>query len=128
MSSVISQAKKFYVKSIAFFATFLFVLSALVALIKLEFGREFLGGCVAAFLPFCLSVYWVFFRQQAHNTTSVSVFYWAEILKWVTTILLILLMFQFVSNHLAFFAGYFTALIGNTVLPFLMKRSSKPTN
>lgn len=128
MSAVIAQTRQFYVKTMPIFAAVLVVFSAVMALIKAEIGGSFLGGCFAAFLPFCLSVYWVFFREKAHNATSVSVFYWAEGLKWLSTILLILLMFQIVSNHLAFFAGYFTALLGNTVLPFLMKRSSKPTN
>lgn len=127
MSTVITQTKNFYVKAIPVFALILFVLSTVATMINSNVGVAFLGGCLSAFLPFCLSVYWVFFRQRA-NGTAVSVFYWAEGLKWVTTIILILLVFQFIESHLAFFVGYFITLIGNTVLPFLMKRSSKSTN
>lgn len=127
MSTVISQTKNFYAKAIPFFAIFLFVLSAVMTMMGKTVGVAFLGGCLAAFLPFCLSVYWVFFRQRT-DVTTVSVFYWAEGLKWVATIVLILLIFQFIEHHLVFFAGYFITLIGNTVLPFLMKRSSKSTN
>lgn len=125
MSAVIFQAKQYYAKAIFIFSLILCAVSSVISLIQGNIGLSFLCGCLAAFLPFCLSVYWVFFRHRSNSVNIMSVFYLAEGLKWLATLVIIALMFRFIPSlrYLAFFAGYFFALMGNVILPFLMKRS-----
>lgn len=126
MSAIISQTKTYYRRALMAFFVLLSVISVAVVWINLSVAISFFSGSLASFLPFCLSVYWVFFRQRENKPIAVAEFYKAEGLKWGLTIILVIMSFKLlpVLHYLAFFAGYLFALLGSIVLPLWSKRSA----
>lgn len=128
MSAVISSAKQFYRRALGVEALVLASVAAVVEVFSGQsVGLSVFSGSVAAFLPHCLFVYWVFFRNSVKNPQKMTAFYRGEGLKWLATILLIVLAFKFLPNlnYLAFFAGYFLGLVGNIALPMCVKHFVK---
>lgn len=77
---------------------------------------------LAGFLPQCLLIYWYFFRQNEKMPSKMTALYQGEGLKWLATILLIVISFKLVAemNVIAFFSGYILLLILNNLIPFLL--------
>lgn len=125
MSAVISSAKRVYRQVLIYQGSFLASISIVLSLIQWQIALAFGVGSLAAFLPFCLFVFWVFFRTKSVQTShTVKAFYWGEALKWGATIIWIILIFTMLPelNHLFFFVGYFVGLLGNMVLPIWLNR------
>lgn len=128
MSAVISQTKQFYRKALAWQAVGLVGISAVSVLFVGMAAGSFFAGLLCAFLPFCAFTYWVFFRQIAQPAAHrMAVFYRAEALKWLLTIILVVAAIKLVPqfDYIVFFVGYFLGLSGNIVLPIWFKRSAK---
>lgn len=125
MSAVINKAKQNY----RYYLKLTLLLQLLVAM--LIWGLcganvvSFLLGALSSFLPYCLFVYWIFFRQKSvMNTHKMTAFYQGEALKWLATILCVVGVLKgYPELHLLLFAlGYFLILLCNSLLPFLLKQ------
>lgn len=123
MSAVLQQTKDLYkkvifIEIIALVSFFLlFVFNGIAQAVSF-----FLGG-LASFLPFCIFVYWIFFHKH-QNQNKIGSFYRGEGLKWLATIILIVLSFKgYATLHIvSFFGGYFLFLVLNSILPIVLKR------
>lgn len=129
MSAVISSAKQFYRQALIYEGLVLSGVALASALFIGQGAWSVLCGALSAFLPFCAFAYWVFFRsahQKSPNSNKMAVFYRAEGIKWLLTILCVGLSFKLLPSlsYLAFFAGYFLGLVGNIALPMWFKRSA----
>ncbi|MGQ0287388.1 ATP synthase subunit I [Pasteurellaceae bacterium 22721_9_1] len=122
MSAVIHKAKQHYLKSLLVEMGFILFLSLMVFLFKPAHARDFLVGMLVGFLPHTLMVYWFFFRHQAKNQAKMTALYRGEGLKWLATILLIMLSIKLITNLnvMAFFMGYVLLLVLNNFIPFLL--------
>lgn len=128
MSAILLNEKRFYRKVLVIETLILAVISVGIGLFSaLNTGLSFISGCFCAFLPQALFVYWIFFRNSAKNVNKMTAFYRGEGLKWLATIVLIGVVFRFyVELHaVAFFAGYFLGLLGNIVVPMVLKHRAK---
>ncbi|KAE9541448.1 ATP synthase subunit I [Ursidibacter maritimus] len=128
MSAVLNQAKRLYrIVIILQFLLLVFVSVVLTFLQNVEFAFSYAVGCLCGFIPFCLFVYWIFFREPAKNTNKMTAFYRGEGLKWLLTIILIVVAFKSypTMNFVAFFVGYFFMLLCNSLLPILLKLRAK---
>ncbi|QLB12134.1 ATP synthase protein I [Bisgaardia hudsonensis] len=82
----------------------------------------FLGG-ISVFLPYCLFVLFVFFSKQS-TVNPLKKLYLGELIKFVVTILLIIIILKFFSvDTITFFMGYIVSILLNNLLPFLVKRN-----
>lgn len=56
-----------------------------------------------------------------------TAFYRGEGVKWLSTIVLVVACFKWVSflHLIAFFAGYFVALFANNVIPFVLSTKNE---
>lgn len=128
MSAVLNQAKALYRKTLCVEAVLL-AAATVFAMIANQQAVAFslLFGGLSALLPHCLFVFWVFFRPQAKNANKMTAFYRGEGLKWLLTILLIVILFKSYTamNFLAFFAGYFVMLLCNSLLPIGFQRQTQ---
>ncbi len=128
MSAVLRQTKQLYQKVL--FAEFI-LLACIAGIVGIWLGFNhfisFVLGEIAGLLPHCVLVYWVFFRKSVINPQSMSIFYRGEGLKWLTTIILIVVMFKSYSemHYLAFFCGFFFMILCNSLLPIALKWHSK---
>lgn len=126
MSAVIQRARRSYQKilkiEVGILAGVLLVAGGLGA----DMG-SFLLGEFAALLPHCVFVYWVFFRQSVINPQSMATFYRGEGLKWLTTIIVIVVAFKSYDalHHISFFSGFFFTILCNSLLPIILKWHSK---
>lgn len=127
MSTVINQAKQHYVKALKIEIMLLLLFSLGLFLWQANFGCSLLAGGFAAYLPFGLFVYWVFFKKSAKAQSKMTAFYWGEGLKWVATILLLIISLKWIPDlHiLSFFAGYFVALLLNNLIPFVLSKRTQ---
>ncbi|WP_373777105.1 ATP synthase subunit I [Glaesserella sp.] len=128
MSAVINQTKQLYRKTLSLELIAFCVLTVVIALwLEKNSAFSFIAGCFASFLPHCLFVYWMFFRNTSINTHKMSVFYQGEGLKWLATIILIVAFFKFYAamNYISFFIGYFFILLFNSLLPVFLKVRAK---
>lgn len=128
MSAIIAKEKQHYRRALLLETLILLVISCVVMLLGgLNVGLSFISGCMAAFLPQCLFVYWIFFRNVSQNANKMGAFYGGEGLKWLVTILLVVLAFKGlpVLLPLFFFAGYFLALLSNVTVPMYVKHRAK---
>lgn len=126
MSAVINKAKLQYRKALSIEVAIIFILTFILFLLKGDVSISFLTGGMASFLPHCVFVYWVFFRNSAKDRTKMTAFYWGEGIKWIVAIVLIVSSLTLVPNlqFLVFFVGYFLALFLNIALPILLNRKS----
>lgn len=126
MSAVLALIKQQYLRVIRIELMLLVSLSLLIGISvesPLISAISFVLGALASLLPQCLFIYWVFFRKKAKNSHKMATFYRGEGLKWLATIMLIVMALKGVStlNLTLFFAGYFVFLLCNSLLPFLVK-------
>ncbi|TYA28542.1 ATP synthase subunit I [Aggregatibacter actinomycetemcomitans] len=125
MSIVLAQARAKYKKSIYIEFFVGLVLSSIIALLaNTESAVDFCLGFFAAFIPFFIFVYVVFYRNQ-DLSKKLTALYRGEAIKFVLTILLIIFSFKWLSvtYFIVFFTGFFTALMLNNIIPFLLNRS-----
>lgn len=128
MSAVLERTKRLYLKAMWVESVGLASVVLLCG-VCVDFSAAFsllLGG-FASFLPFCLFVYWVFFRKSAKNANKMTAFYRGEGLKWLATIVLMVAVLKGYPNLnvLAFFGGYFLCLVCNSLLPIVLKRQTQ---
>lgn len=126
MSAVIHRAKELYLKLLITEVMLIFIFSALVFIFNKSASIDFFIGSLVGYLPHALFVYWYFFRKQIKNCSKMTVLYRGEGLKWLSTIVLMLLSFKFLNNInlIVFFTGYILLLIINNLIPFLLLRQS----
>ncbi|QIW15127.1 hypothetical protein A4G20_01560 [Pasteurellaceae bacterium RH1A] len=124
MSAVIKRAKQDYLKLLKIELALLVITSLILALVKGWVAISFVLGCLAGFVPYCVFVYWIFFRQKsAKNRSPMTAFYQGEGIKWVLTILLIIVVLKgYPQRDLGlFFSGYFLMLFTTSFLPLVAK-------
>lgn len=130
MSRVIQQAKKKYKMVLSI--EFIILLASLFLLTfwQWKIALSFSLGIVAIFLPYCLFVWVVFFTKNQQLSNKITSFYRGEAIKFVSTIVLIVLAFRLYADMhiMAFFTGYFIAIILNNILPFLVSKYLKHIN
>ncbi|SUT95235.1 MULTISPECIES: ATP synthase subunit I [Actinobacillus] len=124
MSAVINKAKLHYLSALKIE---FFLLVSLFGVLMIWKGVEsvsFLGGFLSGFLPHCVFVYWIFFKKTTKNQSKMGDFYRGEGLKWIITILLVVMCFKLLPYlHLVlFFVGYLMALFLNNVIPFILSK------
>ncbi|EXI62859.1 hypothetical protein MHD_07005 [Mannheimia granulomatis] len=125
MSAVINKAKSQYLKALRIEAGIMLVLAFTLFLWKGYYNSiSFLVGGISSFVPHIVFVYWVFFRNSAKDRTKMSSFYRGEGLKWLVTIIFIIVCFKLIPNldFVLFFAGYFIALFLNNIIPFVLSK------
>lgn len=122
MSAVIQRAKKHYFSALILEMLFILMGLATIFFVQSQWVSSVFAGVLAGFLPYCLLVYWYFFRPITKDQTKMTVLYWGEGLKWLATILIIGLSFKFITqlNVIAFFISYIILLIANNLFPFLL--------
>ena len=122
MSVVITKSKKIYRTALLLEFLFLSVILLLFILRQDRTVFSFILGAVSSFIPHCVFVYWVFFRQIKLHPIKLGVFYKGEILKWLIAISLIsvILVCYDDINAIVFFSGYFLLLLLNNLLPMLL--------
>ena len=123
MSAVINRAKQRYIKAIKWEMAIIFLSFPAVIAVQSELNFSFLAGAISSFLPHCVFVYWIFFKS-AKFQQKMTAFYWGEGMKWLMTMVLIILSVILLPalKVLFFFAGYFVALLLNIVLPVMLER------
>lgn len=123
MSKVLTQAKNRYQKAMMIELICLVVFGLFVALWQGESAVDFSLGFISAFIPFCAFAYIVFFRKQDFST-KLTAFYRGEALKFILTIVLVGVSFEWlsISHFILFFIGFFVALVLNNIIPFLLNR------
>lgn len=124
MSAVLKRTKKLYQKVMIVELVALVSISLLILFLQpIESTISFFLGGLASFLPQCVFIYWVFFRNVAKNANKMTAFYRGEGLKWLATIVLLVVMFKGYSslNLVLFFSGYFVFLLCNSLLPIFIK-------
>lgn len=128
MSAVLRQTKQLYQKALGIELILLFCIAGAVG-IGLGLNRfiSLLLGEIAALLPHCVFVYWVFFRQSVINPQNMTAFYCGEGLKWLTTIVVIVVAFKSYGamHYVSFFCGFFFIILCNSLLPIALKWHSK---
>lgn len=124
MSAVLNQTRKDYKYALSIELILMVLCSVLLLVVELgNVFFSFLLGSFASFLPHCCFVYWVFFRKFAKNANKMTAFYRGEGIKWLTTIMLIVVSFKTYSqlDIKWFFAGYFLFLLLNIIVPICLK-------
>ncbi|WP_150539444.1 ATP synthase subunit I [Actinobacillus vicugnae] len=126
MSAVINRAKLQYRKALFIEWFVILGLSFLFLMMRSNSALSFFSGCLASFIPHCVFVYWVFFRNTAKDRTKMTAFYWGEGIKWLTAISLLIASLTLIPSLqiLLFFSGYFLALFLNIFLPMLVSRQT----
>ncbi|AAP95027.1 F0F1 ATP synthase subunit I [[Haemophilus] ducreyi] len=124
MSAVINKAKQHYLMALKLESGILFAIFCMLLILEGSLSFSWLGGCLASFLPYCLFVYWIFFKKSAKNQSKMAAFYRGEGLKWLATILLVVAAFKLIPelHRVLFFVGYFVALLLNNVIPFVLQK------
>lgn len=126
MSAVLSKTKHHYRRALLSETAIFALIGAVLIAWRYAVGMSFFLGVVCALVPFAVSVYWVFFRGKNTDDQRIKSFYSGEALKWLVTIILIISVLKLYVGLqiISFFAGYFLALIANSLVPFiLLKRA-----
>lgn len=125
MSAVLKRAKQFYCKAM----TLEFVICLSLTLVIAVFcsfyqAYAFLLGTLIAFLPQIIFIYYVLFRKNAQKVTAL---YRGEGLKWLMTIVLMVVVLKTVTslNMILFFTGYFLGLFCNGIFPIFLNRQTQ---
>lgn len=124
MSFVVNQAKQHYRHVLMIELGIITLLTFIVLVFKFDITLSFLFGLLSSFLPFCLFVYWIFFRYSPKNQSKMTALYRGEGLKWLLTIVLVVASFKLIMNLnvLAFFIGYIMMLFFNNLIPFVLSK------
>ena len=124
MSCVINQAKQHYRKALLIELGIIIFATLIVSVFRFDVTMSFLSGLLSSFLPFCLFVYWIFFRFTPKNQSKMNALYRGEGLKWLLTIVLVVASFKLMMNLnvLAFFIGYIMMLVFNNLIPFVLSK------
>ncbi len=124
MSFVVNQAKQHYSHVLVIELGIIALLTFIVLVFKFDITLSFLFGLLSSFLPFCLFVYWIFFRYSPKNQSKMTALYRGEGLKWLLTIVLVVASFKLIMNLnvLAFFIGYIMMLFFNNLIPFVLSK------
>ncbi|MDD7426050.1 MAG: ATP synthase subunit I [[Actinobacillus] rossii] len=124
MSFVVNQAKQHYRHVLVIELGIITLLTFIVLVFKFDITLSFLFGLLSSFLPFCLFVYWIFFRYSPKNQSKMTALYRGEGLKWLLTIVLVVASFKLIMNlnMLAFFIGYIMMLFFNNLIPFVLSK------
>ena len=124
MSFVVNQAKQHYRHVLVIELGIITLLTFIVLVFKFDITLSFLFGLLSSFLPFCLFVYWIFFRYSPKNQSKMTALYRGEGLKWLLTIVLVVASFKLIMNLnvLAFFIGYIMMLVFNNLIPFVLSK------
>ncbi|MCI7352462.1 MAG: ATP synthase subunit I [[Actinobacillus] rossii] len=124
MSFVVNQAKQHYRHVLVIELGIITLLTFIVLVFKFDITLSFLFGLLSSFLPFCLFVYWIFFRYSPKNQSKMTALYRGEGLKWLLTIVLVVASFKLIMNLnvLAFFIGYIMMLFFNNLIPFVLSK------
>ncbi|AUI66726.1 MULTISPECIES: ATP synthase subunit I [Glaesserella] len=128
MSAVLKQTKQLYKKTLVIECILLVAVTAVVGVgLGIERSISVLLGEVAALLPHCVFVYWVFFRQSVNYPHKMTAFYRGEGLKWLTAIVVIVVALKSYGamHYFSFFCGFFFILLCNSLLPIILKSLSK---
>lgn len=128
MSAVLKKTKELYQSVLLIELILLTIMAVIVGLwLGLNNAASFLFGEIAGFFPHCVFVYWVFFRKRMIDTQKMTTFYRGEGLKWLTTIILIVVVFKSYAqmNYLSFFCGFFFMILCNSLLPIVLKLRTK---
>ncbi|NBI12225.1 ATP F0F1 synthase subunit I [[Haemophilus] felis] len=125
MSKVLLQSINLYKKTLFLESCCLLLISLALGYSDWKFSLYFLCGAIAVFLPFCIFIFLVFFRQKKDFSNNIKHFYRGEMFKFLATILLCIVFFVVLPsvNYLIFFLGYSVALLFNTVIPLLLSRT-----
>ncbi len=123
MSAIIKQAKRQYQFALGIELLVLLVIFSILIALQWNIAVSFVLGAISVFIPHCFFVAFVFFTKQRY-TNKLGAFYRGELIKFVFTIILIIIAFKlFLSiNFVAFFAGYLLGLVLNNLLPFLISK------
>ena len=124
MSTVINKAKQHYIRALKIESLLLLSTVGFLIVWKGVDGISFLCGALSSFVPHCVFVYWIFFKKTTKNQSRMGTFYRGEGLKWLITILLVVMCFKLLpSLHIVlFFVGYLMALFFNNVIPFILSK------
>ncbi|MDO5054236.1 MAG: ATP synthase subunit I [Pasteurella oralis] len=122
MSRVIAQAKKKYKRSLTIESLILLITALILMSWQWQIAASFYLGAMAIFLPYCVFVFLVFFRKKQQFSNKITYFYYGEGIKFLLTIVCIIAIFKLFSSMqpIAFFSGYFIAIVLNNILPFLV--------
>ncbi|WP_032093266.1 MULTISPECIES: ATP synthase subunit I [Pasteurellaceae] len=123
MSAIIKQAKRQYQFALGIELLVLLVIFSVLIALQWNIAVSFVLGAISVFIPHCFFAASVFFTERQY-ANKLSAFYRGEVIKFVFTIILIIVAFKlFLSmNFIAFFAGYFLGLVLNNLLPFLISK------
>lgn len=126
MSAIIQQTQHLYKKVIFVELIVLVSISLLIFIKDLTPAFSFFLGGLASLLPFCVFVFWVFFKTHK-NSNKMSAFYRGEGVKWLVTIVLMVVILKSYAgiNVLFFFGGYILFLSCNSLLPIVLIRWQK---
>ena len=122
MSAVIHRAKKHYFKSLIIQSILMIFLCFFVFIWKNDVVIDFSIGMLIGYFPHILLVFWVFFRDNSKTQQKLTALYYGEALKWLTTILLMVLSLKLITNLnvMPFFIGYILLILLNNLIPFLL--------
>ncbi|MFZ7240615.1 ATP synthase subunit I [Avibacterium avium] len=123
MSAIIKQVKKKYQVALSIELLVFIVIFAILSTSQSVSAVSFLLGSLAIFVPHCLFVFLVFFIKQKNNH-KLTTFYRGGAIKFICTIIFIVLAFKFFAemNYIAFFAGYFLGLLLNNLMPLMVSK------
>lgn len=123
MSAVINQTRRKYQLALGIEIVCFLVIFGLLAAWQWNNALSFILGASAIFIPHCFFVLLVFFTRQEY-AKKLTALYCGELVKFVLTILLIVLFFKvFLSiNFIIFFLGYFISILLNNIVPFMVSK------
>ena len=123
MSRILQQAKVQYKKTVQIEIIVALVVACFFSFWNIRSAVDFLLGFCSALIPFCAFVYVVFYYKQDFST-KLTALYRGEAIKFALTIILIAVAFKWfaIASYIAFFAGFFIALMLNNIIPFLLNR------
>lgn len=125
MSAIIKQTKRRYKIALSIELFIFFVVFFITFILQENSAISFLFGTLAAFVPYCLFVFIVFFvNYKKGNNSQLMAFYKGGFVKFVCTIVFIACSFYFFKsmNYVIFFIGYFSGLLFNNLLPLMVNK------
>lgn len=124
MSAIIKQTKRRYKIALSIELFIFVIVFFIVFILQKNSAISFLFGTLAAFVPYSLFVFIVFFVKQKKSNSQLMAFYKGGFVKFVCTIVLIISAFNFFKsmNYVIFFMGYFSGLLFNNLLPFMVSK------
>lgn len=129
MSQIRKQTQMLYRKVIFIELGLLLVSSLFLALNQLHNGLSFFFGSLSSVIPQIVLIGFVFFREKSqYSVNKTNSLYQGEGLKFVLTILLMVIVFVFYQqmNIIGFFAGFLIFLCLNILLPlYLLAKQAK---